>query len=232
MSDSSDSIPQADDPETLTPSLEPPEPDQDDEGEGEDDEEADGGVPDGTTLEPGHHLIEVATAMPCRQDVLLAGLSKLGFAGLRLDQSRARGAAQLPVREHRFLANVTKRVALHQKGVVNWLYAQELVTDMTVAQDMRTFRLKLEAYALEKGDLYEAVFLSRERSQPTRQIVEEHLNEMGFFVDALTCIQRDVRLPDRPGVSTALWFGLLEWSAPASFVSEDDPFYFEQLTKV
>ena len=209
---------------------------RDDEEDGEEDGEEENaeGIADGTMLEPGPHFLEIATLTPCRHDVLLAGMSKLGFDSIRLDQSRARSAAQLPVREHRFLAHVSKRVVLHQTdhGVVRWLYAQALTTDMATASDIGKFRLKLEAYPLEKGALYETVFLSRERSQPTRQIVEEHLDEMGFFIEALTCIQRDMRLADRPGVSTALWFGLLEWTAPPSVVTEDDPFYFERLTKI
>ena len=199
----------------------------------DDDYVGDDEVPDGTVLEPGYHLFEVATALPCKQDVLLAGLTRLGVTNVRLDQSRPRSAAQLPVREHRFLANVTKRLQLHQpvspdsSSVIRWLFAQALDTD--VAGDVRSFRLKLETYSLERSVLYESLFLSRERSQPTRQIVEEHLNEMGFMIHTLTCIQRDLRLADRPGVSVALWFGLLEWDAPASAVTEDDPFYFESL---
>ena len=209
-----------------TRTSEPPEdehePSEDEHQPSEDDE-----VPEGTVLEPGYHVFEVATAMPCRQDTLLAGLTRLGLAGIRVDQSRPRSAAQLPVREHRFLANVTKRLELHQRGVVRWLFAQALDTE--VAREVKNFRLKLEAYNLERGMLYETLFLSRERSQPTRQIVEEHLNEMGFIIESLTCIERDLRLADRPGVSVALWFGLLEWDAPASVVTEDDPFYFESL---
>ena len=206
------------------------------EPEEEDEQEPDDEVPDGTILEPGYHVFEIATATPCKQDVLLAGLTRLGIVNVRLDQSRPRSAAQLPVREHRFLANVTKRLELHQPGApgapngggaVRWLFAQALDTDVT--KDVRSFRLKLEAYDLERGMLYESLFLSRERSQPTRQIVEEHLSEMGFMIHTLTCIQKDVRLADRPGVSVALWFALLEWDAPESTVTEDDPFYFESL---
>ena len=209
-----------------------------DESEPDEDEQApdDDEVPDGTVLEPGYHVFEVATATPCKQDILLAGLTRLGISNVRLDQSRARSAAQLPVREHRFLANVTKRLELHQPGApgapnggggVRWLFAEALDTDIT--KDVRSFRMKLEAYDLEPSMLYESLFLSRERSQPTRQIVEEHLNEMGFMIHTLTCIQKDLRLADRPGVSVALWFALLEWDAPASVVTEDDPFYFESL---
>ena len=217
-----------------------------DENPEEDEQAEDDEVPDGTVLEPGYHVFEVATAIPCKQDVLLAGLTRLGITSIRLDQSRPRSAAQLPVREHRFLANVTKRLELHQeRGAVRWLFAEAL--DETTASlfarfarspvhgalvgtgDVRSFRMKLEAYDLEPSMLYESIFLSRERSQPTRQIVEEHLNEMGFMIHTLTCIQKDLRLADRPGVSVALWFALLEWDAPASVVTEDDPFYFESL---
>ena len=207
------------------------------EGEATDDEPTDDEVADGTVLEPGYHLFEVATAIPCKQDVLLAGVTRLGIANVRLDQSRTRSAAQLALREHRFLANVTKRLELHQPnggsgrdGAVRWLFAEPLDTEPRVlAGDVRNFRLKLEAYDLEPHMLYEALFFSRERSQPTRQTVEEYLNEMGFMIQSLTCIQRDLRLPDRPGVSIALWFGILEWDSTESVVTEDDPFYFESL---
>ena len=211
--------------------------DEEEDEQATDDEPTDDEVADGTVLEPGYHLFEVATAIPCKQDVLLAGLTRLGIANVRLDQSRARSTAQLPLREHRFLANVTKRLVLHQPnggsghdGAVRWLFAEPLDTEPRVlAGDVRNFRLKLEAYDLEPHMLYEARFFSRERSQPTRQTVEEYLNEMGFMIQSLTCIQRDLRLPDRPGVSVALWFGLLEWDSTESIVTEDDPFYFESL---
>ena len=219
---------------TVLTVAEPEEDGQAADDDGESDDEADGGdevddeVPDGTVLEPGYHIFEIATRIPCKQDVLLAGLTRIGIASIRLDQSRPRSAAQLAVREHRFLANVTKRLELHQeRGAVRWLFAQALDADVT--KDVRSFRFKLEAYDLEQGMLYEALFLSRERSQPTRLVVEENLNVMGFMIHALTCIQKDVRLADRPGVSAALWFGLLEWDAPASIVTEEDPFYFESL---
>ena len=204
-----------------------------DEVEPDEDEQApdDDEVPDGTILEPGYHIFEVATAIPCKQDVLLAGLTRLGIGNVRLDQSRPRSAAQLPVREHRFLANVTKRLELHQeRGSARWLFAEAIDTEeRLLTGSVHTFRMKLEAYNLEPSMLYESLFLSRERSQPTRQIVEEHLNEMGFMIHTLMCIQKDLRLADRPGVSVALWFALLEWDAPASVVTEDDPFYFESL---
>ena len=203
----------------------PTEPEKDERDE-QDEQAADDEVPEGTVLEPGYHIFEVATAVPCKQDMLIVGLSRLGLASIRLDQSRARSAAQLPVREHRFLANVTKRLGLHQHGAMRWLFAHALDTDVT--HEVKSAS-QLEAFNLERGTLYEALFLSRERSQPTRQIVEEHLNDMGFIIESMSCMQRDMRFDDRPGVSLALWFGLLEWDAPPSVVTEDDPFYFASL---
>ena len=199
----------------------------DSEGDGESDEPPEDEVPDGTVLEPGYHIFEIATATPCKPDVLLAGLTRLGIADIRVDLSRSRSAAQLPLREHRFIANVTKRLELNQQNAVRWLFAQALDTDVTI--DVTKFRLKLEAYDLKPRMLYEAIFIARARSQPTRQIVEEHLNEMGFMIHTLTCLRRDVRLPTSPGVSVALWFGLLEWDAPPSVITEEEPFYFESL---
>lgn len=191
-------------------------------------EEGDDTPLDGDTLAPGYHLIELATAVPCRQDVLLAGLSRIGFQGIRTDRSRP--IPSFAVREHRFIGDLKQAVMLHQKDAMQWTFARPLSVD--VGRSIRTFRLRLEAFELEPGTLYEALFLTRERSQPTRAIVEQHLSEMGFIPIKLVSLQDDIRLDTRPDTSVAIWFGLLEWDAPASVLTEEDPFYFEDLVAV
>ena len=198
----------------------------------EEETEEDDDVPqEGDILEPGGHLIELATNVPCRQEVLLAGLQRIGFRNVLFDQSRARSSAHFPVREHRCVGELMLPVQIHQTDKMRWTYVRRMSLD--TARDVnRDFRLKLVSFELETGTLYEAIFISRDRTQPTRQIVEQHLNEMGFIPVKLAALHRDKRLEARSAASVSVWFGLLQWDAPPSYVTEDDPFYFEELVAV
>ena len=212
---------------TEEPNAEVEGDDPDDLGEEEDDD-----VPqEGDILEPGGHLVELATNVPCRQDLLLGGLQRIGFKNVLFDQSRSRSAAQFPIREHRFVGDLTRAVQVHQQDKMRWTYARRIALDTT--RDInKDFRLKLVSFELEPETVYEAVFVSRDRSQPTRQIIEQHLNEMGFIAVKLAALHRDKRIEARSAASVSVWFGLLQWDAPPSVVTEDDPFYFEDLLPI
>ena len=198
--------------------------DEDDDLPGEDPQEGD-------VLQPGAYLLELTTAIPCRREVLVGGLERMGFKSIRTDQSRSRSTAAFSVREHRLVAHLTRPIAIHQRDdVMRWTFARRLSVDVT--KNLRAYRLQLQAFPLEPGVLYEAVFLSRERSQPTRQIVEDNLSEMGFIPVKLTALERDKRLDPKPETSIGIWVGLLEWDTAHSQVTEDDPFYFEELIPV
>lgn len=186
---------------------------------------------DGDILEPGLHLLEVVTQVPCRREVLLEGLSRIGFKGLLPDQSRIRAEAAFPTREHRVIGDLTRGVTLHQRDIMEWTYVRRLAMT-NVGREMKDYRLKLSAFDLEPGVRYEALFMSRARTQPSRKIVEEHLNDMGFVIDKLTAVQRDARIIGRQTTSVTIWFGILEWDSVASPVTEDDPFYFEELIAI
>lgn len=198
----------------------------------DDDEELDDETPqDGDILEPGLHLIELATRVPCRREILLEGMKRIGFDGILADQSRARTEQSFAIREHRFIANLTRSVTIHQREAMTWTYARRL-TMQNIGRDVRDYRLKLEAFSLEPGVLYEALFMSRERTQPSRTVVEDHLSTMGFATLQLTAVQRDARITGRQQTSVTIWFGLLEWDSTASIVTEEDPFYFEELIPI
>ena len=200
--------------------------------EGSLEDEPDDDTPqDGDILEPGLHLIELVTRTPCRRDVIVEGLRRMGFDGALPDQSRARAEQSFPIREHRLIGDLKQSITLHQRDIMQWTYARRLAMS-NIGRDPREYRLRLETFDLEPGVLYEALFLSREQTQPSRAIVEENLNEMGFIPVKLSAIHRNARIPGRQQTSVTSWFGLLEWDSTPCQVSEDDPFYFEELIAI
>ena len=192
---------------------------------------------EGDILEPGDHLIEVVTQVPCRREILTTGLRRVGFTHVLHDQSRVRSGAVFAVREHRFVGRLAQAITLHQRDVLQWHYVRRLAAaadkGASATTDVNDYRLTVEPFDLVPGTTYETLFMSKMKTQPNRAAVEDHLNEMGFGVEKLTMIQRDVRLRERPNASLNVWFGLLTWEADVStFLTDADPFYFETMRSV
>ena len=184
---------------------------------------------DGHVLEAGDYLIELATRRLFPREVLTEGFRRLGCVEILHDQSplstfRDPRAPQV----HRFIARVQKPFAIRQRADVNvqWIYARKLATD--VLAELK-HPLKFEAHQLTEGKIYEARFFSRMRAQPTRPMVEKDLDEMGWEVLHLAALRPDTRIPGRDNASVTLWFGILRWEEVDSPISEDDPFFFEQV---
>lgn len=182
---------------------------------------------EGDVLQAGDHLIELEIERACPREVLADGLRRMGFSEVLLDQS-APSVPSAPsrsrVREQRFVGRLARSISVHQLAEARWTYARRLRTDI-----LSELKLKFTDHPLSSGKIYEARFLSRMRSQPTRPMVEIDLHEMGWDVLKLSALRRDMRIPGRASASVTLWFAVLRWVGADSYVSEDDPFYFEDV---
>lgn len=183
---------------------------------------------DGDVLEAGDYLIELETQKACPREILTEGFRRMGFSEVLVDQSApaSKDAFRKPlVREHRLVGRLTNPITTHQqRSNVRLTYARRLQTDI-----LSELKLKFVDHPLTSGKIYESRFLSRMRSQPTRPMVEADLKEMGWEVLKLSALRRDMRIPGRDNASVTLWFAVLRWSEVDSYVSEDDPFYFEDV---
>lgn len=182
---------------------------------------------DGDVLEPGEHLIELETVRILPREVLTEGMRRIGFGEVLIDQSEPPQGRSALVRHHRLVGRLDRAVTIANRDDTRWTYARHLKTPNVTTPPTR---LKIEAFDLHPGRVYEARFISRMRSQPTRDMVDHDLREMGWEVLKLAALRRDVRDPKRPNVSKTVWFGILFWDSPESLITEDEPFVFEDVT--
>ena len=184
---------------------------------------------DGAVLEAGDTLIELETRRPFPREILTEGFRRLGCTEILHDQSPLSTFRDPRApRIHRFVARIARPMKVQQRVDVNvrWAYARKLQTD--VLAELK-HPLKFEAHQLTEGKIYEARFFSRMRTAPTRTMVEKDLDNMGWEVLHLFALRPDTRIPGRDNASVTLWFGILRWEEVDSPVSEDDPFFFEQV---
>ena len=183
---------------------------------------------EGDLLEPGDYLVELETIRALPREIMAEGFRRHGFAEVRADLSIRPHEKRSLVHEHRFLGRLARPIRVRNQDDARWTYARKLKMD-ALATDLR---FKLTPFSLVPGKLYECRFLSRMRTQPTRAMVENDLSEMGWDSLHLSALRSDTKIPGRTNASVTLWFGIMIWDGPESMVSEDDPFYFEDVVEV
>ena len=166
-------------------------------------------------------LFELEVDRVCSESTLLNGISD-AFETIVIDDVKRRSDDKLI----RFVGRTSDPVTLLDREDARWAFVRKLAID-----PFAELRYKLEAFALATDVEYEVRFLSRMRAQPTRPIVEDDLREMGWEPIKLSALKRDMRIPGRSGASVTLWLGILRWTGPASYITEDDPFYFEDVER-
>jgi len=189
---------------------------------------------DGTVLEPGDHLVELELLRPCAPEVMEEGLARMGWSEVLLDLSvkkPPKGQEHAPWdlddaggTRFRFVGRLEAPIRIRQHEQIRWLYAHRVSFD-----PLGDLKLTLVTHPLESGRAYEIRFLSRLRAQPTRADVSAALALMGWEAIQLTAMKKDMRLPKRPGASVTLWLGIARWAAPMSYITAEDPFYFEDV---
>lgn len=182
---------------------------------------------DGDVLAPGDYLVELETILPCKKENLVEGFRRMGFSEVLLDQHPLPQPKSALVREHCLIGRLARPIRIKNQSDARWLCARRLKLNV-----LTELRGKLVPYSLVPEKTYECRFLSRMKSQPTREMVEADLDEMGWDILKLTALRRDMRVEGREKTSVTLWFGVLVWDGAESYVTEEDPFYFDDLVEI
>lgn len=194
-----------------------------------------------TILFSGNHLIELEFARPVSEDVVRHALGSMGFSDVLLDQSLPNDPVQWgrPGTEiekfradpiwYRFIGNLIQPLRILNTDLVRWIYQHQLHSDFNPFEDKEH---PFFPFNLDNGKIYDLQFLARMRAQPTRNAICETLAIMGFKPIKVMAIKRNMRLAGRPNTSITRWYAIGEWSAPDSFVSTEDPLYFENVKEI
>lgn len=213
---------------------------------------------DGTILARGDHLLEVELARPAQPEVFVRALRRMGFVEVIVDQSSTVKALPDPAEasseravavwerwrewgsptaavsledgplRFRFVGRLDTPIRLVDTPFVRWIYAHASGIDLMADPSREPF----EPAALERGGVYETRFLAWMRTQPTRRAICESLGIMGFQPLKITSLRRNIKLPGLPGTNIVLWYGVARWERPDSYVSAEDPFFFETIRRI
>ena len=126
----------------------------------------------------------------------------------------------------RVLARLDRPIALDDRPGMRWLFVKALSVPF-----LSDLVFQSNPHPLRQGGLYELRFLSRAKSNPTRESVKQGLVDMGFQPVKLSAIKRNMKLPNRPA-SLTLWYGMAVWRHADSVIINDDPFFFETVKEM
>ncbi len=124
------------------------------------------------------------------------------------------------------LAKLDRPIALDDRPGMRWLFVKALAIPF-----LSDLVFQGHPHTLRHGSLYELRFLSRSKSNPTRDSIKQSLVEMGFQPVKLSAIKRNMKLPNRPA-SLTLWYGMAVWKHADSVIITDDPFFFETVKEI
>lgn len=176
-------------------------------------------------LEPGAYLIETRFARPVRKEQLQIGLERLGFEDVRLDSSVSRMMHEgEPIH---FVGRISDGFVLEDTPAIDWHVVNRLAID-----PYQNLRYKLMSFSLLNGFTYDVRFISYVKAQTGKTDVEEALANMGWRVIQTCQLNRNIRVPGRPAIDTTLWCGRMKWISADSFITEVDPFHFEDCEKL
>jgi len=126
----------------------------------------------------------------------------------------------------RVLARLDRPIALDDRPGMRWLFVKALSVPF-----LSDLVFQSNPHPLRQGGFYELRFLSRAKSNPTRESVKQGLVDMGFQPVKLSAIKRNMKLPNRPA-SLTLWYGMAVWRHADSVIINDDPFFFETVKEM
>lgn len=193
----------------------------------------DGVDPSVRILEPGDYFVELEvspddTLIECSKltaEALEAGLHAIGWDEVELDHSRSHRSTD-PV--WRFVGRVEHRtLALRDTPLLRWIETRPLTIDPFA--DLPIY-LHVYPFDLIKGETSEIRMLSWLPTHQTREEVIVGLNTMGFSVQNLSALRKNMHLPDRPGASVTLWVLIgARWEKAKTIVTIGEPFLFESM---
>lgn len=178
-------------------------------------------------IEPGDYLVEMELGGEIAKEDLLAGLARIGWQGPPDDPDRLPIDGPVPdvfTGLVRFVGALRQTIVLHDTPLVRWTFVHRATFPV-----FNSFRFTFRMFPLRRAQRYEMRFLVRMRTAPTRDAVAALLEKMGFQVEKISLLKKDMRLPDRPGSQISHWYGIGRWSLASAYVVEDDPLFFEDL---
>lgn len=178
-------------------------------------------------LPVGCHLVDLRIARPTTQEILTEGLGRIGFDNVTLDQEPS-PIAENGSRVVRFVGRLPRPIGLVDTSAIAWGESHPVSLDLA-STDLRE---RTEPFRLVQGARYELRLVARMKAQPNRIAFEECLAAMGFRIDRMIALKRDMRIRGRPNTSATLWYGFATWIHAHSYTVPDDPFYFEDVLAV
>jgi hypothetical protein len=175
-------------------------------------------------LDVGCHLVDLHIARPTSQEVLTEGLGRIGFSDVLLDQEPS-SIREDGSRVVRFAGRLARPIALVDTPSLTWGESHPVSLDLTDSD----LRERTEPFRLVQNTRYELRLVARMKAQPNRVAFEECLAAMGFRIDRMIALKRDMRIRGRPNTSATLWYGFATWLHAHSYTVPDDPFYFEDV---
>ncbi len=136
------------------------------------------------------------------------------------------GAGADELLHFRVLARLDRPIALDDRPGMRWLFVKALSIPF-----LSDLVFQANPHTLRQGALYELRFLSRAKSNRTRDSVKQELVDMGWKPVKLSAIKRNMTLPRRPA-SLTLWYGMAVWNHADSVIVNDDPFFFETVKEI
>jgi hypothetical protein len=131
----------------------------------------------------------------------------------------------------RVLVRLDRPIIARDTEWMRWVYVRKLSFDPFAGMSANVFLPgNFRPFPLIPGKVHELRFLTRDKSQPTRDDVRRALSDLGFGDVKLHAVRRNVRLPGKPSTSLSLWWALGRWDGPSSFVTPEDPLYFDHVT--
>ena len=124
----------------------------------------------------------------------------------------------------RFIATLKQSIKLQSYPGLAWKSVVPLATD-----PFGEVTLRPTPYVLETGKPYELLFITRNRTVPSRAAAVEVLRRLGFPKATVMPVKRVMRLPGRDGLSLALWLGVARYEGPRTVTASDDPVFFSRV---
>ena len=202
------------------------------------------GLPADLRCAAGDHLIEVEVRRPCSPEVLTAGLARMGWTDILLDQSvrsipiaslRKAETSDVDIREWGPISQGSGSSSaigdlFDDPHTMRFRFVGRLPRPILLRQredllwiyahrfsvldPFGDLRLRVKYFELKPNRVYEIRLLSRLRAQPTRESICEALATMKLIPYKVTAMKKDMRIPGRAGASVTLWAGLARWGKP------------------
>lgn len=180
-------------------------------------------------LEPGDYFCEVELARPVSETTFTSATDKMGFEEVLIGEIR-KNATPEDSTTVTFIGRLGEHLGLIDTPNVRWNLAHRIQSPWAKSSfdSFANLSLKVGFQSLETHQLYEIRFVARMKSEPTLKEVDAELEKMGWYKGSKLCLlKKDTRLPGRPNAACAIWYGLARWRRNHSYITEQDPFYFE-----